>query len=124
MPRIKRSNHSQSPADILAGVDFDCTNMSGRIIGSHGLDARYDRGLLSGSDLAAFEVDATAIRYVVRSYDTPIAWKTLSGRWHIVREKFSPTTSKHQSRLYLLPREVEAASASNETFSSIELDVL
>lgn len=115
MPRIKRSNHASSPLDILNERDFDCTHMSGRIISSHGMSAS-DSGELSGSDKAAFDTDASAIRYVVYSFFTPIAWKTLSGRWHIVRQRFSVTTSKHQGRLYMLPREVEqAASASTVT---------
>lgn len=109
MPRIPRENHSSSPSAINACRDFDCTNMSGRIIGNYGLSPSMDAGELSGSDLAAFQTDASAIRYVVRSYDTPIAWKTLSGRWHIVRQRFSVTTSKHQGRLYMIPREVEEA---------------
>lgn len=33
--------------------------------------------------------------YVVRSYHTPIAYYTEG--WHLVTEKFSPTTSRHQS---------------------------
>lgn len=105
MPRkIKRSNHAQCPSDIINRRDFDCTNMSGRNIGEHGMSAKHDAGWLEGADLASFEVDATAIRYVVYSYYTPIAWQTLSGRWHIVRQRFTPTTSKHQGRLYMLPR--------------------
>lgn len=33
--------------------------------------------------------------YVVFSYSTPIAYAT--EKWHTVTEKFSPTTSRHQS---------------------------
>jgi len=118
MPRtIKRSNHASSPRDIEAKRDFDCTNMSGRNISNHGLHPKFDAGWLSGSDLAAFQTDASAIRYVVRSFDTPIAWQTLSGRWHIVRQRFSPTTSKHQGRLYLLPRDSSEAGATDSTVS-------
>ena len=40
--------------------------------------------------------------YVVFSYETPIAWWTDRGGWHKVDQKFSRTTSKHQSNLYLI----------------------
>ena len=62
----------------------------------------WDAGRLTGPDYEAFTVDASAIRYVVWSYATPIAWCTLSGRWHKVEQKFSMTTSHHQGRLYLI----------------------
>ena len=39
---------------------------------------------------------ASGIDYVVWSYQTPIAWHMLSGQWHVVDEKFSVTTTKHQ----------------------------
>ena len=35
--------------------------------------------------------------YVVYSYDTPIAWYSIPGGWHVVTQKFSRTTSRHQS---------------------------
>ena len=34
--------------------------------------------------------------YVVWSYNTPIAW-CVNGGWHVVTQKFSRTTSRHQS---------------------------
>lgn len=34
--------------------------------------------------------------YVVWSYSTPIAW-CVNGTWHAVTQKFSRTTSRHQS---------------------------
>lgn len=62
----------------------------------------WDSGRLSGDDLETYRADMTEIDYVVWSYATPIAWHT-SGRWHKVVQKFSPTTSKHQGNLYMIP---------------------
>lgn len=64
----------------------------------------WDAGRLTGPDLVRFNDDCSHILYVVWSYATPIAWCTLSGRWHKVAQKFSSTTSKHQGNLYLIPR--------------------
>lgn len=97
--RIKRSNHSQAPVDIKNRETFKCNSMSGkRVMGLTPSDA----GQLRGDDLAAFERDRGNITYVVLSYDTPIWWETANGDTHRVDQKFSVTTSKHQSRLYLV----------------------
>lgn len=69
----------------------------------------WDSGRLSGDDLDQFRLDRTYVDYVVWSYRTPIAWHWTNERsgesgWHVVAQKFSPTTSKHQSNLYLIPR--------------------
>jgi hypothetical protein len=70
----------------------------------------YGAGRLIGDDLEAFNQDnnAAMIDYVVYSYATPIAWHTSDGRWHVVKQKFSPTTSKHQGNLYMIRDEVQA----------------
>jgi hypothetical protein len=41
--------------------------------------------------------DARRIRYVVYSYATPIAWVRDNGEWVVPAEKYSATTSRHQS---------------------------
>jgi hypothetical protein len=41
--------------------------------------------------------DARRIRYVVYSYATPIAWVRENGEWVVPAEKYSATTSRHQS---------------------------
>lgn len=61
----------------------------------------WDSGRLYGPDLDRFYLDAANITYVVFSYATPIAW-VANGVPYRVRAKFSMTTSKHQSKLYLL----------------------
>lgn len=45
------------------------------------------------------------VDYVVWSFSTPIAWRRTDGRWRIVAQSFSVTTSKHQSNLYKIERE-------------------
>jgi hypothetical protein len=54
-------------------------------------------GLLNADDrrrlYAANEANPV---YVVWSYSTPIAW-CVNGTWHAVAQKFSRTTSRHQS---------------------------
>lgn len=42
------------------------------------------------------ECRKAGIEYVIYSYSTPIAWKS-GGVWYVVSEKFSPSTTKHQS---------------------------
>lgn len=103
MSRIARSNHAQSPADIVAGREFNCTNMSARKVPSPGYSPMP--GDLAGDDLAAFMSDRRngLIDYVVMSFSTPIAWRRKDKTWHVVEQKFSTTTSKHQGRLYLIP---------------------
>jgi len=60
----------------------------------------YGSGRLTGFELLQFRraVEEGHIDFIVMSYNTPIAWynKTLK-KWHIVNEKFSVTTSKHQT---------------------------
>ena len=53
-------------------------------------------GRLAGADRERFDADRDAIAYAVMSYGTPIAWLTPRG-WHVVAQRFSVTTSRHQS---------------------------
>lgn len=101
MARIPRANHATSPTYIFQRKEFDCNNMSGR----------WATGVMYG-DLNADEretlvqhiTDVTDEQevYIVYSYSTPIAWWTEAHGWHVVKQKFSVTTSKHQSRLHLI----------------------
>lgn len=61
----------------------------------------WDAGRLEGYELELFRAQCQRIRYVIRSYATPIAWETEDGAVHIVKQRFSVTTSKHQGTLYL-----------------------
>lgn len=62
----------------------------------------WGAGRLAGADLDAYRRDMGSMSYIVWSYSTPIAWYVAKDkRWHIVAQKFSPTTTKHQGNLYL-----------------------
>jgi hypothetical protein len=63
--------------------------------------AHMGPGRLTGDDLAAFRRDRDAITYAVYSYVTPIAWFA-NEQWHRVEQRFTVTTAKHQSRLYMI----------------------
>ena len=68
----------------------------------------FDSGRLTGDELERYfdAVDA-GFRYVVTSYDTPIAWVTNDGEVYTVARKFSVTTSKHQGTLWELGLDIE-----------------
>lgn len=64
----------------------------------------FDFGRLAGKDKERFLEDWRAITYVVWSYKTPIAWFT-GKEWYVVKQRFSVTTSRHQGRLFAVPRQ-------------------
>lgn len=92
----------QTAEAIRDRVSFTTSGaLRGEAIAPPGLHS-WDSGYLSGADLDRFRDDKHLITYVVFSYRTPIAWYMGSmGEWHIVQQKFSPTTSRHQGNLYL-----------------------
>jgi hypothetical protein len=59
-------------------------------------------GRLNREENDLFVNDWCDIDYVVYSYATPIAWHNSKTGWHIVNQKFSVTTTKHQGNLYNL----------------------
>ena len=75
---------------------FDGNSMCGR----KNLDGGYmSNGRIYGDAAVLWRIDETAarIRYVVYSYATPIAWVRDNGEWVVPAEKYSATTSRHQS---------------------------
>ena len=54
-------------------------------------------GRLAGEDLAAWREHGVNSTYTILSYATPIAWHSPERGWYLVQQKFSVTTSKHQS---------------------------
>lgn len=107
---------TRSIATAEAIRDREDFRTSGSLMGESTSVGRYDSGRLSGDDLDRFYADCRDIDYVVVSYSTPIAWHVTNtsgqGRWHVVSQKFSSTTTKHQSNLYLIDRNpVHPASA-------------
>lgn len=57
-------------------------------------------GQLNSAERQVFYIDCDNIEYIVYSYHTPIAWVTKDGTKYRVSQKFSVTTSKHQTIVY------------------------
>jgi hypothetical protein len=89
-----RVNQKQAVDMIAKGVDFYASALHGYSIARGG---NTPAGIAYGSALDRFKADDERIRYVVKSYATPIAWRLDDGSWVIPAEKYSRTTSKHQS---------------------------
>jgi hypothetical protein len=85
-----RSNQRDAVSHIQNREDFLAASLAGHFPSS-GLTGR-----LNAAEAAEFEQDFLSMSYVVMSYGTPIAWEW-DGGWHVVEQKFSVTTSKHQS---------------------------
>ena len=56
-------------------------------------------GMIYGRAAELYTADAIGgeLAYVVYSYSTPIAWYTKRGAWVVPEERYSATTSRHQS---------------------------
>ena len=89
-----RVNQKQAVDMIAKGVDFYASALHGYSVARGG---NTPEGIAYGSALDRFKADDERIRYVVKSYATPIAWRLDDGSWVIPAEKYSRTTSKHQS---------------------------
>jgi len=86
------------------------------VIGAGGLPGIGELDIAPATALALFEAD-----YIVRSYDTPIAWhlgpEVYGGpKWIQVAEecnedygRFSPTTTRHQNAIAAALRELTGA---------------
>lgn len=106
MTRIQRLHLRDVGPAILLCENFNSGNLTGRTTGGGLMTATSSSGELSGLDLVAWQADRMNVRYTVRSYETPIAWYTsvepqlgIPGRWYVVAQKFSATTSKHIAAL-------------------------
>ena len=77
--------------DILkSGQEFTASNLNGEV-------GKCD----SAEQLNAYwkaQYERSEVTYTIRSYDTPIAWKT-AGEWIVVDQTFSSTTTKHQGKV-------------------------
>jgi hypothetical protein len=91
----KRINQKQA-IEAIANLDsFEASALSAREV--YNSRPRYGRL----DDVESF-YEAThnsgGMVFIVYSYDTPIAWYVYpTNTWHIVEQKFSATTSKHQT---------------------------
>ncbi len=100
-PRVAQS---ATPTMIRDRKGFVASSLTARVVDGMGF---WDNGKLAGEDADQFRLDSPHIDYVVWSYVTPIAWHVTDTdggeHWHVVKQRFSTTTStKHQSRLYLI----------------------
>jgi hypothetical protein len=61
--------------------------------------AKYipQQGRLSTEEYAKLSSNFEEGSFIVWSYGTPIALCTDEGKWHLVEQKFTVTTSKHQT---------------------------
>lgn len=91
---MKQMNQRDAIHYIATRQEFKASALSGVNANSSGLQGGYGR--LDPEEFARFKEVETQVDYVVYSYGTPIAWHTIDG-WYVVEQKFSPTTSKHQT---------------------------
>ena len=80
---------------IAARQDFDC---NGTLTGKGG--SGYITAARLPDEFSGELAEATKAEdfYVVKSYATPIAWFA-NGAWTFPDTKYSPTTSRHQSKV-------------------------
>jgi hypothetical protein len=88
-----RVNQQQAVDMIAKGVDFYASALHGYSVSRGG---NTGAGIAYGVALDRFKEDDERIRYVVKSYATPIAWRLEDGTWVVPAAKYSRTTSKHQ----------------------------
>lgn len=93
MQQIERVTNSQAEEAIRNRTPF--TNANGSLhsyIPGQMLSGRLPDVYLLSFGEALKHIDF----YAVYSYDTPIAWFA-NCEWHVPRDTYSPTTSKHQA---------------------------
>jgi hypothetical protein len=89
-----RMSQRDAVGAIARGDNFEASAMCGYALN----DATWvPVGQAYGEALRRFKENQSRVRYVVKSYATPIAWKLDDGTWEVPAEKYSRTTSKHQS---------------------------
>lgn len=102
MSKIIRTTTRKAEDAILNRREF---RTSGALKGTW--DRSYSTGYLNDDEARAYRTDRQSGEiYTVYSYGTPIAWWTDQYGWHIVRQRFSMTTSKHQSNLHDVAHEM------------------
>jgi hypothetical protein len=91
---MKQMNQRDAIHYIATGQEFKASALSGVNANTSGIQGAYGR--LDPEEFARFKAVESQVDYAVYSYGTPIAWRTASG-WYVVEQKFSVTTSKHQT---------------------------
>jgi len=89
---MKQVNQRDAEHYIAQRLEFRASALEGKDGGALSSSHR-----LSQAEANLF-INTPEIDYTVYSYNTPIAWHSPKG-WHIVEQKFSNTTSRHQSRV-------------------------
>lgn len=104
MSALPRINQRQAVDYIGERKPFVASELSGRaVVSGRSVMPMWLTKPHAADDLAVFNADKEDIRYVVYSFRTPIAWWTETRGWYRVKARFSVITStKHQSRLYLI----------------------
>lgn len=89
---MAKLSYRKIPAALRAREPFEGNSMYAVQM----LAARVSTGQLSGDDLSAFRAVQGSV-YVVKSYNTPIAWVTEDGTVTIPDTRYSATTSRQQN---------------------------
>jgi len=91
--RAMRVSNREAGKAIRMRVPFQGSNLRG----VEGNDESVTQGYLPADE--SWEVPDMYFkpRYIVLSYDTPIAWWYRGEGWTVPDVKYSPTTSKHQN---------------------------
>lgn len=92
--RTTRRTNLGAPLSLL----HPFTNSTGSLFGRNADDVYGMPGWLSGEERSRWHRERGDMDYIVVSYGTPIAWHTPDG-WYIVQQRFSVTTSRHQSQV-------------------------
>jgi len=91
-----RLNQKQAVRAVAERMTFHAGALNAESV--RGGSSFYE-GIMRGEAYEQWRADCEGgrITYVVRSYFTPIAWFTKDRGWIVPAEKYSVTTSRHQS---------------------------
>ena len=99
------TTQAQAPIFIAEKAPFDAAALHGRIQtyfqydGRRCVDPVGNMERMDSTEWATLRcyLNAGAVDYMVLSYETPIAYHTVTNGWIVCKKKHSVTTSKHQS---------------------------
>jgi hypothetical protein len=91
---MKQLNQRDAIHYVMTRQEFKASALSGAY-----KDYTPSEGRLNREEYEILEsaMNESRVAFVVFSYGTPIAWHTDARGWYVVSQKFSVTTSKHQS---------------------------
>jgi len=88
-----RDNYQVYADQLFARQSFDAgVNVRGRKVEDA---AGIDTGRMPLPWAETFRDQEMEIKFIVWSYDTPIAWLLDTGEWVVPQHDYSPTTTKH-----------------------------